>query len=139
MIAESRTLTVETRGQGLYEITSEAREFVAASGLAEGSLTVFARHTSASLLLFENADPTARLDCEAFFARLAPEDPDAFSHTLEGPDDMPAHLRMALTRSSETIPVAGRRLLLGTWQGLFLFEHRRRAQRREVVLSVLGH
>jgi secondary thiamine-phosphate synthase enzyme len=101
-------------------------------------VNVFIRHTSASLLLFENADATARRDLEKFFERLVPEDQGYFSHTLEGPDDMPSHIRMALTRTSESIPIAAGQLRLGTWQGLFLFEHRAHGSERSVVVSVIG-
>jgi secondary thiamine-phosphate synthase enzyme len=131
-------LTVLTRGAGLYEITDKAARFVAESGLASGLLTVFCRHTSASLLLGENADPHVQTDMLNYFDRLVPQNMDFIIHRDEGPDDMPAHIRTALTQSSLGIPISERRLLLGTWQGLFLFEHRARPHRREIVLHLFG-
>jgi len=131
-------LTVATRGRGLYEFTREARDFVRASGLRLGQMTVFCRHTSASLLIQENADPDVVDDLVAFFDRLAPEGRGLYTHEAEGPDDMPSHLRSALTQTSLAIPFSGGELLLGTWQGIYLFEHRRAAHRREVVLHALG-
>lgn len=131
-------IRVPTRGQGTWEITEKVAEATRASGISEGTVTVFVRHTSASLVIMENADPTARRDLEEFFRRLVPEDSPWFRHTAEGPDDMPSHIRMALTRTSEVIPVSGGRMLLGTWQGIFLFEHRRHAHDREVVVVVQG-
>jgi secondary thiamine-phosphate synthase enzyme len=131
-------LTVLTRGAGLYEITDKAARFVAESGLATGLLTVFCRHTSASLLLGENADPDVQTDMLNYFDRLVPQNMDFIIHRDEGPDDMPAHIRTALTQSSLGIPISERRLLLGTWQGLFLFEHRARPHRREIVLHLFG-
>lgn len=130
---------METQGKGTYEITQEVAEVVRSSGVSEGSVTVFVRHTSASLVIMENADPSARTDLEEFFERLVPEDSDYFIHTMEGPDDMPSHIRMALTRTSEVIPVTRGRLVLGTWQGIFVFEHRRARHRREIVVSVVGN
>ena len=138
MIAETATLSVPTNGRGTYEITGRVAECVARSGLRAGLATVFIRHTSASLIVYENADRSARVDLEAFFARLVPERADYFTHTLEGDDDMPSHLRMVLTRTSECIPVADARLALGAWQGVFVYEHRTRSHRREVVVSLLG-
>ena len=132
------TLELSTRGKGTIEITDAAAAVLAASGVQEGILTAFVRHTSCSLVIMENADPSARHDLHEFFDRLVPEDTPWFRHTCEGPDDMPSHLRMALTRTSETIPVSGGRMLLGTWQGLFLFEHRRAPHRREVIITVSG-
>jgi len=132
------TLTIATRGQGLYEFTGEAAGWVARQGIATGLLTVFVRHTSASLTIQENADPDVCRDLEEFFARLVPEDMPWLRHTMEGPDDMPAHIKGALTEVSLSIPVSGGRLALGTWQGLYLFEHRARAHRRSVVLHLLG-
>ena len=133
-------LTLETRGKGLYEFTGEAHRFVQAAGLDEGLLTVFVRHTSCSLLIQENADPDVKRDLRAYFERLAPpaDDPamDYLVHRLEGPDDMPAHIKSALTQVSIGIPVSAGRLALGTWQGLYLFEHRDRPHRREVVLHL---
>ncbi len=139
MIAETGTLGVETQGKGTYEITQEVAEVVRSSGVSEGSVTIFVRHTSASLVIMENADPSARTDLEEFFERLVPEDSDYFIHTMEGPDDMPSHIRMALTRTSEVIPVTRGRMVLGTWQGIFVFEHRRARHRREIVVSVVGN
>ncbi len=130
---------METQGKGTYEITQEVAEVVRSSGVSEGSVTVFVRHTSASLVIMENADPSARTDLEEFFERLVPEDSDYFIHTMEGPDDMPSHIRMALTRTSEVIPVTRGRMVLGTWQGIFVFEHRRARHRREIVVSVVGN
>ncbi|MEX2579851.1 MAG: secondary thiamine-phosphate synthase enzyme YjbQ [Verrucomicrobiales bacterium] len=134
----SRELTVDTRGKGTYEITGELRDFVESTGLKTGQATVFVCHTSASLVIMENADPDARTDLHAFFDRLVPEDLPYLVHTCEGPDDSPSHLRMALTRTSEVIPLHRGRLALGTWQGVFLFEHRRAPHRRRIVLSVSG-
>ena len=138
MTAHAAGFEVRTRGKGTYGITREVAEIVAASGVRTGMVTVFVRHTSASLVIMENADPSARADLEAYFDRLVPEDAPYFTHTCEGPDDMPSHIRMALTRTSEVIPVVGGRMALGTWQGIFLFEHRRAPHRREVVVSVVG-
>ena len=137
-IIRHHTLDVATRGKGTVEITEAVANFLTASGIKEGVVTVFVRHTSASLVIMENADPSARRDLHEFFDRLVPEDTPWFEHQCEGPDDMPAHLRMALTRSSETIPVSGRRMLLGTWQGIFLFEHRRAPHRREIIVTLTG-
>ena len=138
MIAETGAFEVVTQGKGTYEISDEVAEIVRCSGISEGNVTVFVRHTSASLVIMENADPSARRDLEEFFERLVPEDSDYFVHTMEGPDDMPSHIRMALTRTSEVIPVARGRMALGTWQGVFLFEHRRASHKREIVVSVVG-
>ncbi len=138
MIARTETIVVATRGRGSYEITGEVSAILRASGLREGLVTVFVRHTSASLVIFENADPSARADLDEFLDRLAPDGEDWHVHTLEGPDDTASHLRMAVTRTSESVPVSGGRLLLGTWQGVFLLEHRRAPHRREIVVSVLG-
>lgn len=132
------TLHIATRGRGLVEITHPVAEWVAASGLREGLLTVFVRHTSASLVVQENADPDVRADLDRFFARLVPDGDALFRHQDEGPDDMPAHVRAALTAVQLSIPLADGRLVLGTWQGLFLWEHRTRPHRREVVLHLLG-
>jgi secondary thiamine-phosphate synthase enzyme len=130
-------LEVRTPGQGLVEITREVAGWAQAQGMATGLLTLFCRHTSASLLIQENAAPEVRTDLERFFARLAPEG-GAYAHEDEGPDDMPAHLRTALTAVQLSIPVIGGRPALGTWQGIYLFEHRRRPHRREVALHLLG-
>lgn len=137
-----RRLQIRTDGQGLYEFTREAEAFVAAGDGADGLLTVFVRHTSCSLLIQENADPSVQRDLKAFFARLVPpsSEPamDWVEHRQEGPDDMPAHIKSALTQVSIGIPFSGGRLLLGTWQGLYLFEHRDAAHRREIVLHMAG-
>ena len=138
VIAETGAFEVVAQGKGTYEISDEVAEVVRCSGISEGNVTVFVRHTSASLVIMENADPSARRDLEEFFERLVPEDSDYFVHTMEGPDDMPSHIRMALTRTSEVIPVMRGRMALGTWQGVFLFEHRRASQKREIVVSVVG-
>jgi secondary thiamine-phosphate synthase enzyme len=134
------TLTLETRGPGLYEFTAMAHAFVEAAAVDEGLLTVFVRHTSCSLLIQENADPDVRQDLDAFFRRLVPpaDDPSMrwIIHTTEGSDDMPAHIKAALTQTSIGIPVARGRLLLGTWQGIYLFEHRTRGHQRDVVLHL---
>lgn len=131
-------LSLTTRGKGTYEITRQLTDFVSASGIRSGQLTVFVQHTSASLVIMENADPDARTDLHAFFDHLVPETLPFLVHTCEGPDDSPSHLRMALTRTSEVIPVHLGRLALGTWQGVFLFEHRRAPHRRNLVLSLVG-
>ncbi len=138
MHAKTASFTVQTAGKGTYEITGEVATLVRQSGVQTGTVTVFVQHTSASLVIYENADPSARTDLHAFFERLAPEDADYFVHTDEGPDDMPSHLRMVLTRTSEVIPIALGRMQLGSWQGIFLFEHRRAAHRRSVVVTVMG-
>ena len=138
MIARTSIFTVSTRGKGTCEITDEVARLVRESGVQTGTATVFVQHTSASLVIYENADPSARTDLHTFFERLCPEDEDYFVHTAEGPDDMPSHLRMVLTRTSEVVPIALGRMQLGTWQGIFLFEHRRAPHRRNVVVTVLG-
>jgi len=138
MNAHATTFSLRTRGKGTLEITGEVADIVARSGIRTGNVTVFVRHTSASLVIMENADPSARRDLEEFFERLVPEDTPWFSHTLEGTDDMPSHIRMALTRTSEVIPVINGRMTLGTWQGIFLFEHRRAPHHREIAVSVVG-
>jgi secondary thiamine-phosphate synthase enzyme len=130
-------LSVRTRGAGLVEITGEVAAWTAQQSMTMGLLTLFCRHTSASLLIQENADPDVARDLEDYFARLAPESP-AYRHQDEGPDDMPAHLRAALTQVQLTIPLVAGRLALGIWQGVWLFEHRARPHRREVVLHLLG-
>src|SRR6188508_1204837 len=125
MIAHSGRFVVRTRGKGTTEITGDVDRIVRESGATTGTATVFVQHTSASLVIYENADPSARVDLHAFFERLVPEDEDYYEHTAEGSDDTTSHLRMVLTRSSECIPVAQGQLALGTWQGVFVFEHRR--------------
>jgi secondary thiamine-phosphate synthase enzyme len=134
----SHTLEVRTRGKGTYEITDEIARVVRESGVDEGTVTVFVQHTSASLIIFENADRTARVDLENYFERLVPEDADYFTHTMEGSDDMTSHIRMVLTRSSEVVPIRAGRMQLGAWQGVFVFEHRAAAHRRSVVVTVSG-
>ncbi|HOK47658.1 MAG TPA: secondary thiamine-phosphate synthase enzyme YjbQ [Bryobacteraceae bacterium] len=129
---------VRTRGQGLYEITDQIISWLAAQQVRTGLLTVFVQHTSASLILQENADPDVVRDLKDFFARLAPENHPAYRHTIEGPDDMPAHIKAALTLTQVSIPVVGGRPALGTWQGIYLFEHRSRAHDRSIVLHLLG-
>jgi secondary thiamine-phosphate synthase enzyme len=131
-------LELQTARQGLVEITREVETWTAAQDMAEGLLTLFCRHTSASLLIQENAAPEVRGDIEAWVARLAPEDPSAYAHRDEGPDDMPAHLRTILTQVQLAVPLLGGRLALGTWQGIYLFEHRRRPHRRSVALHLIG-
>jgi secondary thiamine-phosphate synthase enzyme len=133
----AHTLTIETRGAGLIEITREVAAWAARQGMTTGLLTLFCRHTSASLLINENADPDVARDIEDYFARLAPESA-AYRHQDEGADDMPAHLRAALTQVQLTIPLVGGCLALGTWQGIWLFEHRARPHRRELVLHLMG-
>jgi secondary thiamine-phosphate synthase enzyme len=129
---------VRTHGKGLYEITDQLEAKVDRCRVRNGTVTVFIQHTSCSLLIMENADPTARRDLEEFFDRLVPEDADYFTHGSEGSDDMPSHIRMALTRTSETIPIVDGRMQLGTWQGIFLFEHRRAAHMRKVSVTIIG-
>jgi secondary thiamine-phosphate synthase enzyme len=134
----SQILNFATPGRGLIEVTREIAGWAAGERVQTGLLTIFCRHTSASLLIQENAAPEVRTDIEAFFATIAPEDPDRYAHDDEGPDDMPAHLRTALTQVQLSIPVVAGRLALGTWQGIYLFEHRRRPHRREIALHLIG-
>jgi secondary thiamine-phosphate synthase enzyme len=134
----ARILKVRTQRRGLQEITAEVRQWVELQHITTGLLTLFCRHTSASLLIQENAAPEVRSDLETFFATIAPEDPRRYDHDDEGPDDMPAHLRTALTGVQLSIPVIAGRLALGTWQGLYLFEHRARPHEREIALHLLG-
>src|SRR4026207_651765 len=124
MTAHTSTFTIATRGKGTTEVTEEVARIVRESGVKTGLAPGLLQHTSASLIIYENADPSARTDLHEFFERLVPEDSDYFVHTAEGPDDMPSHLRMVLTRTSESIPIVDRKMALGTWQGIFLFEHR---------------
>ena len=133
----SSTLTVATRGKGLVDISGEVHSWAGAQGLANGLLTLFCRHTSASLLIQENASPAAHRDIAAYFERIAPEG-GPYEHDDEGPDDMPAHLRAALTQSQLSIPLLDGRLALGRWQGIFLFEHRREPHERQIVLHLMG-
>ena len=136
-LVATATLSIETQGEGFIEFTREAREFIAQLSAADGALFAFVRHTSASLTIQENADPDVRVDLTNALWRLAPED-EAWVHTVEGPDDMPSHVKAMLTGVSLHVPVIGGELALGTWQGLYLIEHRARAHRREVVLQFLG-
>jgi secondary thiamine-phosphate synthase enzyme len=131
-------LMIETHGKGLTEITDPVAHWLGDQGIANGLLTLFCRHTSASLIMQENADPDVRTDLAAYFERLAPESGGHYVHTVEGPDDMPAHIRAALTQVSLSIPVSDGHMALGTWQGIYLFEHRRRPHRRTVVLHLIG-
>jgi secondary thiamine-phosphate synthase enzyme len=131
-------LKVETHGQGLVEITAPVKDWLSHVDIEDGLLTLYCRHTSASLLIQENADPDVCRDLERFFASIAPEGRGLYVHESEGPDDMPAHIRAALTQTQLSVPVAGGELLLGTWQGIYLFEHRRAPHRREIVLHVIG-
>ena len=132
------TLTVRAHEIGLHEITETVAREVARSGLRQGVATIFCQHTSCSLVIMENADPSARRDLEAWLDRLVPERDPHFTHTLEGDDDMPANIKMALTRTSESVPLAGGRMLLGTWQGIFLWEHRHAAPARHIIVTVIG-
>ena len=131
-------IRVSTRGKGLYEFTAEVVRFVQASGITTGLLTLYIRHTSASLVIQENADPDVARDLSEFYARLVEEDAPWYRHRNEGPDDMPAHIRSSLTDVSVSIPVAGGRPVLGTWQGVFVFEHRRAPHTRQVVAHLIG-
>jgi secondary thiamine-phosphate synthase enzyme len=130
------TLEIAVPGQGLHEVTATVARAVAASGVGEGLCTLFIQHTSASLVIQENADPSARRDLEAWLGRLVPENDPLWTHTAEGPDDMPSHVKAALTATSLAIPIAGGRLTLGTWQGIYLWEHRRRPRTRKLVVHV---
>jgi secondary thiamine-phosphate synthase enzyme len=136
--AKTSIITYETRGQGLYEITDHIVPFVHSSPVTDGLLTVFVMHTSASIVIQENADPSAKRDLEAWLCRLVPEGDPHFSHVFEGADDMPAHIKAALTATSVSVPVSQGRLCLGTWQGVYLWEHRRRSHVRRVALSLIG-
>jgi len=138
MQQSNAVIRVQTHGRGLTEITDRVVEWVRDSRVRDGLLTVFVRHTSASLLIQENADPEVQRDLERFFARLVPDGDPLFEHTAEGPDDMPAHVRAALTQTQLSIPLVAGRPVLGTWQGIYLYEHRRRPHAREVVLHVIG-
>ncbi|MCF7687096.1 MAG: secondary thiamine-phosphate synthase enzyme YjbQ [Cephaloticoccus sp.] len=138
MAVFQHNLMVQSRGADLHEITRELDDILLSSGQVTGVLTVFCQHTSCSLVIMENADPSARRDLVAWLQRLVPENDPEFTHTAEGSDDMPSHIKMALTRTSESIPFAAGRLLLGTWQGVYLWEHRRSAHRRRLVVTVVG-
>lgn len=132
------TLEVATRGKGLYPFTRDVSRWISETGAQDGLLTLFIQHTSASLVIQENADPDVTLDLADFFERLVPEDDASYRHTLEGPDDMTSHIRSALTQTSLAIPVIGGKMALGTWQGVYVFEHRSSAMRRNVVLQLLA-
>jgi secondary thiamine-phosphate synthase enzyme len=134
----SHRLEVATRGKGLYEITGRIAEWLSRNPVRNGLVTVFVQHTSASLLIQENADPDVVHDLKTFFERLAPEDDRLYRHTCEGPDDMPSHIRAALTQTQISIPVEQGRMALGTWQGVYVFEHRASAHRRSVLLQLMG-
>ncbi len=138
MKAVEKTFSLRTSGKGTYEITSQVAKIVNESNVQIGTVTVFIQHTSASLIIYENADSSARVDLEEYFNRLVPENADYFTHVFEGPDDMPSHIRMVLTRTSETIPIAQGRMNLGTWQAIFVFEHRNRPHNRNISIAVMG-
>ena len=138
MPAHTDSFSLRTHGKGTTEITRQIAGIVSDAGIQHGTVTVFVRHTSASLVIMENADPSARRDLEVFFDKLVPENTPWFVHTHEGPDDMPSHIRMALTRTSEIIPIINGRMTLGTWQGIFLFEHRRDSHQRQITVAVVG-
>ncbi len=129
---------VKTNGKGLYEVTGQVARSVKDSGVRDGTVTVFVRHTSSRLVIFDNADPSAAQDLVSFFERMVPEEGEGYVHTMEGPDDMTSHIRMALTRTSEVIPISGGRMVLGTWQGIFLFEHRVMRHTRHLAVNVTG-
>ena len=139
MSVHTASISLRTRGKGTYEITSQVEAIVSESRIQRGLVTVLIQHTSASLIIYENADRSARVDLEAYFDHLVPEDATYFVHNAEGPDDMPSHIRMVLTRSSETIPIDRGQMLLGTWQGIFLFEHRKAPHTRHLAVSVIGN
>jgi secondary thiamine-phosphate synthase enzyme len=138
MAVYQATLTIRTPGRGLFELTDAVAAEVRRSGVATGLASVHCMHTSCSLVIMENADPSARADLEAWMNRLVPDGDERFTHDAEGPDDMPAHIKMALTRTNETVPIADSRLRLGTWQGLYLWEHRSAPHSRTVVVTILG-
>lgn len=139
MLSHTESFTVRTSGKGTYEITDQVETIVRKANAKNGVCTVFLAHTSASLIIYENADPSARTDLHEYFERLCPEDEDYFVHTMEGSDDMPSHLRMVLTRTSEVIPIESGRMALGTWQGIFVFEHRRTPHTRRLTVNVMGN
>ena len=138
MLVHHDQLEERSHGKGLREITDDVQSKIDKSGVRNGTVTVFVQHTSCSIVVMENADPTAQHDLEEFFDRLVPENADYFTHDAEGGDDMPSHIRMVLTRTSETVPIADGKMQLGTWQGIFLFEHRRAPHRRKVFLTMIG-
>jgi secondary thiamine-phosphate synthase enzyme len=131
-------LEVATRGKGLYELTDDLQATIDKCGVRSGTVTAFVQHTSCSIVIMENADPTAQRDLQEFFERLVPEDSEYFTHSSEGGDDMPSHIRMVLTRTSETVPIVNGKIQLGTWQGIFLFEHRRAPHRRKISITIIG-
>ena len=133
-----REISIHTPGQGLHEITDDVQRLVQQAGVDDGLCTIFIRHTSCSLIIQENADPSAKRDLETWLNRLVPENDPLYTHTSEGPDDMPSHIKAILTQVSLSVPVMDGKLALGTWQGIYLWEHRRRAHSRRVVVSVLG-
>jgi secondary thiamine-phosphate synthase enzyme len=137
MQVQHEKFEVRTNGKGTYEITDEVQEKIDKSGVQNGVVTIFVQHTSCSLTMMENAAPAARRDVERFFEKLVPEDAD-YEHDDEGPDDMPSHIRTILTRTSETVPIIDGKMQLGTWQGIFLFEHRRAPHRRKVSVTIIG-
>ncbi len=139
MANQPARFSVRTTGKGTYEISRQVASVVSESGIETGTVTIFVQHTSASLVIMENADPSARTDLENFFDHLVPEDTPYFIHTAEGPDDMPSHIRMVLTRTSEVIPIISGQMTLGTWQGLFLFEHRDQPHTRMITIMVQGN
>jgi secondary thiamine-phosphate synthase enzyme len=137
-VVRNTTLTISTRGKGLYPFTQSVEDWVSKQGIANGLLTTFVQHTSCSLVIQENADPDVMLDLRDFFERLVPEDDASYRHTAEGPDDMTSHIRSSLTHSSLSLPLIAGRLALGTWQGLYVFEHRSHPHQRRVVLQLMG-
>ena len=138
MQVQHEKFEVRTNGKGTYEITNEVQEKIDKSDVRNGVVTIFVQHTSCSLTMMENAAPAARRDVERFFEQLVPEDAD-YEHDDEGPDDMPSHIRMVLTRTSETVPIIDGKMQLGTWQGIFLFEHRRESHQRKASVTIIGH
>ncbi len=137
-MVRNTTLTIPTRGKGLYPFTKSVEDWLSKQGIANGLLTGFVQHTSCSLVIQENADPDVMLDLRDFFERLVPEDDESYRHTAEGPDDMTSHIRSALTQTSLSLPVISGRMALGTWQGLYVFEHRSHPHQRRVVLQLMG-
>jgi secondary thiamine-phosphate synthase enzyme len=137
MRVQQETFEVRTKGKGTYEITDEVQAKIDKSGVQNGVVTIFVQHTSCSLTMMENAAPAARRDVERFFEHLVPEGAD-YEHDDEGPDDMPSHIRMVLTRTSESVPLVDGKMQLGTWQGIFLFEHRREPHRRRILVTIIG-
>src|SRR6266404_9296706 len=138
MRIDQERLEIRTNSKGLYEITDEIQSKIDKCSVRNGTVTVFVQHTSCSVIIMENADPTARRDLEEFFDRLVAEEADYFTHGSEGSDDMPSHIRMTLTRTSETVPIVDGKMQLGTWQGIFLFEHRRAPHRRKIFVTIIG-